>query len=78
MTQLARATAVVVAALVAASVGGLGQKPDETDRGVTSDLNRINPAFDHFLDQVATMSQLVGELMLADLDEVRPTPPAGR
>ena len=35
-------------------------------------------AFDagHFVDQVATMTQLTGELMLADLDAIASMPPA--
>jgi hypothetical protein len=32
----------------------------------------------HFMDQIATMSQLTGELMVANLDEVKPKAPKPR
>ncbi len=33
---------------------------------------------EHFMDQMATMSQLTGELMLANLNEIKPKPPKPR
>jgi len=42
--------------------------------GTSARLDRFDVT--HFRDQVATMTQLTGELMLADLDKVKPIPPA--
>ena len=46
------------------------------DMGAYWSTNARIAAFDarHFVDQVATMAQLTGELMLADLEKVKPAP----
>jgi hypothetical protein len=46
------------------------------DMGAYWSTNARIAAFDarHFVDQVATMTQLTGELMLADLEKVKPAP----